>query len=192
MQTQLLSILAVLAVAAFAASATAATSVTVVAASGNTTTANAVITLETYVTADAGEMDDSVLGRITWTVGLIVPRVHDSTNGTQNALPGFQLGSLQCTTGNCLMIRQATLGAPVAINLSNFLITTQTYVVAGSAAPGSVIQFSWQTTPSSQRLDWFGQTSAPGVSITVVVPEPTTGALLAAGLLGLVAKRRRS
>jgi len=51
---------------------------------------------------------------------------------------------------------------------------------------------TWQTTPSTQRLDFFGVTNAPGYSITIV-PEPATTALLCVGLLRLaVATRRRA
>jgi hypothetical protein len=65
-------------------------------------------------------------------------------------------------------------------------------VIDPVTAPGTVVNFAWRTSPSAQRLDWFGLTNAPGVSITVATPEPTTASLLGLGLLGLsVASRRR-
>ena len=93
------------------------------------------ITLTVHVTANAGEIDNSVNGRITYPDQSIGP----DTTVTQNVLPG---GSWNASTGtlidacnptlhNCFAFSQVTfvLGMgtiPVAINVTDFLLATLT------------------------------------------------------------------
>jgi hypothetical protein len=99
-------------------------------------------------------------------------------------------GSLSCTTTRCYAFTQINAIGPTAINVTNFLLATNTFTIEPDELPGSVITFNWMSTPTTMRLDFFGLTNAPGVSITVI-PEPTTAALIGLGLCGLVAARRR-
>jgi hypothetical protein len=85
-----------------------------------------------------------------------------------------------------------------ADNLPGLLAT-----VTLRAATLGVVNVNWNTTSSTDYLDFFGLTNAPGTSFTVAgpcdgcpnpppLPEPATGALLALGLLALAAARSRS
>jgi len=147
------------------------------------------ITLTVRVTANGGEKDDAILGRINpppSILGLGVP--------VQTALPNpntggtWLPGSIACSTVVCTAFSQIAFDpnagvVPVPVNVTDFLIATLTFDVLLSAPPG-VFTFSWRTTPSTQRLDFFGVTNAPGYSVTII-PEPATAVLLCVGLLGL-------
>jgi hypothetical protein len=98
---------------------------------------------------------------------------------------------LTCTTTFCNAFSQVNAAGPIAVNVTDFLLATTTFTIDLATPVGSMINFTWNTSPSTSRLDWFGITNAPGVSITVV-PEPTTALLLGAGLLGLALARRRA
>ena len=64
-------------------------------------------------------------------------------------------------------------------------------VVTLTADAAGVANFSWLTNAGNESLNFFGLTNAAGTSV-LIVPEPTTAALLGMGLLGLaVAGRRR-
>lgn len=193
------TLIALMAVTFAAASANAA-SVVVESSSGNTiSTAGGVITLSVEVTVALSDgLDSSLFG------SLLYPSVLGSLvgqQGTQNAFvpvaPGvpFGLGALSCTTARCIMFSQiAGLQGAQAGNVTDFVIATQNVTVPALPA-GTVLTWNWQTTPSTQRLDFFGAVGAvPALSITVVpIPEPTTAALLGLGLMGLaVAGRRRA
>ena len=119
-------------------------------------------------------------------------------------MPARQTG-LSSGLSTCVAFNQihtevgGVYSVPVEAGLTNFPIATTHFFVDPTTPVGTVLQFTWRTTPTSSGLDWFGTTNAPGVSITVVpdaitsVPEPTSAALAGAGLLGLaVATRRRS
>jgi hypothetical protein len=178
----------------FAMGASAAVSVNLVAS--GSFLPGSVLTLDTFVTADAGETDNTVFGAILYNGSQVDGPLDPGPAGTQSqnllAGAGWIAGSLSCNTSRCLAFNQINSIAPTAINVSNFLISTNTFTIENDELPGTVITFNWQTTPSTQRLDFYGLTTAPGVSITVAaIPEPTTAALLGLGLIGLVAAGRR-
>jgi hypothetical protein len=193
------TLIALMAVTFAAASANAA-SVVVSSSSGSTISpAGGLITLSVAVTvAPADGLDGSLFGALTYpsVLGSLVGQ-----QGTQSAfvpvLPGtpFGLGALSCTTARCVMFSQvAGAQGPQAGNVAGFVIATQNVTVPALPA-GTVLNWNWQTTPSTQRLDFFGAVAdVPALSITVVpIPEPTTAALLGLGLVGLsVAGRRRA
>ena len=148
------------------------------------------IVLETYVTANAGELDNTIFGAIQFSDALVNS---NAAGNWQSPLFSSQ-GALTCTTAWCVAFSQVNPAGPIALNLTDTLIATTTFHVDPGNPPGTVINFRWRTTPSTQRLDWFGITNAPGHSVTVAaIPEPTTAALLGAGLLGIaLAVRRRT
>jgi len=148
------------------------------------------ITLRIYATADAGETDNTIFGAINFPDALVNTNV---AGNSQTPLFSSQ-GALTCTTAFCVAFSQVNPAGPIALNLTDTLIATTTFHVDPGNPPGTVINFRWRTTPSTQRLDWFGITNAPGHSVTVAaIPEPTTAALLGAGLLGIaLAVRRRT
>jgi hypothetical protein len=188
MKRTLISLLTAAVVAGFAISANAATSV-VLSSDSPTYLAGGTITLTATVTQNAAETDTTVFGAILYTASKV-----DVGTQTQFALPpsGWVLGALSCTTTRCVAFSQVHLAPALSVGVTNFVISTVTFTVELDELPGNTITFNWQTTPSTQRLDWFGITNAPGLTVTVI-PEPTTAALLGRGLFGLaVAGRRRA
>jgi hypothetical protein len=61
-------------------------------------------------------------------------------------------------------------------------------IVTLSAQAVGVVNVNWHTAADAVQLKFFGLTSAPGTSFTIV-PEPTTAGLLALGLIGLTGWR---
>ena len=198
MKRTLTSLVAVAFVAAIAVSASASTNVTLSVVGPTTVPAGSVIVLQAIVTSDGGELDNSVFGAVNTVSGQYTlvsggPQTNLSTVGA--AAPGWSSGALTCTTAFCVAFSQVNSNGAVAAGVTNLAIGSVTATLNGSLANGTVVNFNWRTTPSTQRLDWYGITSAPGTSVTIgtVVPEPTTAALIGFGLLGLAfAGRRRA
>lgn len=164
---------------AFAPSASATTIVNLVAS--GPFTPGSLITLQTFVTANGGETDQTVFGAIAYPDALVDA---NPAGNSQVELTNWAAGALLCNTSFCVAFNQVKFPNPVAVNVTGFLLATTTFLIDPGTAPGTTISFSWVTTPPSLGLDWFGLTSAPGASITVV-PEPTAVGLLGFGLLAL-------
>jgi hypothetical protein len=183
--------------AAFAGFASAANAASVVmTADKNFVGQGETITLHGVVTSSGAEADNTVFGAITYQDQFLNTNI---AGNSQVGLPGWatSLGALTCTTTRCISFSQSNVSGilPVPGGVTSFQISTTTFIVAPTTPMGTVLTFNWQTTPFTQRLDYFGVTNAPGVTVTVIgsIPEPTTAAMLGLGLFGLaLAGRRRS
>ena len=80
--------------------------------------------------------------------------------------------------------RPAIAAGDTATNLPGVLS-----IVTLSAQAAGVVNVNWHIANDLNQLDFFGLTSAPGTSFTIV-PEPHTATLLGLGLLGLAGWRR--
>jgi hypothetical protein len=198
MKRTLTSLVAVAFVAAVAVSASASTNVTLSVVGPTTVPAGAVITLQAIVTSDGGELDNTIFGAVNDPVGQATIAVGVPNNVSLStvglALPGWSAGSALCTTAFCTAFSQINSIGPTAAGVTNLVIGTLVATLNAGLANGTVVTFNWRTTPSTQRLDWYGITNAPGASVTIgVIPEPTTAALIGFGLFGLAfAGRRRA
>jgi hypothetical protein len=184
---------AALSVLALAAPARATVSVSLIGEGG--LLPGELVTLKTYVTSDGGERDDTIFGAIEYPDALVDPypagssQISLSTVGT--AAPGWSPGALICTTAFCVAFSQIDPDGAQTAGLTDALIATTTFLVTSEDPLPDFSSFRWRTAPSTQRLDFFGVTSAPGMYITIM-PEPATAEMLAFGLIALaVAKRRR-
>jgi len=150
------------------------------------------ITLTVQVTSNGGETDWTVFGAIEYGAQ-VLPGVR-----TQVSLPpgDWEFGALVCAPHLpwCAVMNTIRvinmMSAPIAIDATDYPVATATFIVDSQAPAGSVVQFNWRTSPSTQGLDFFGLTNAPGYSVTII-PEPATVALLGLGLLALALAGRR-
>ena len=143
------------------------------------------------VTGDSqGASDVFIYGRISFSNPAVAAPNIDPASSVQNPLvtPGavdWSLGGTICTSNACDMFSQVSPSYPAASFAGNLLTASVSFV---ATTPGST-NLSWITTGGS-ALDFFGLTSAPGSSLTVV-PEPSTAGLLGLGLLALALRSRR-
>ena len=178
----------------FASTADAATSISLVASGPFTPGSN--ITLKTFATSNGGETTTGVLGNLNYSNTVLTGNVSLNSQvslGTiGDALPGWALGGLICTTAFCTAFNQTKALPAGTAGITNTQIATTVFTINSAVAPGTVITLNWRTTPASQGLLWFGLSQSPGVSVTVVpIPEPTTAALLGLGIVGLAVSGRR-
>ena len=197
MKRTLTSLVAVAFVTALAISASASTNVSLSVVGPTTVPAGSVVILAAVVTSDGGELDNAVFGAVNTVSGQFTlasggPQVNLSTVGV--AAPGWSSGALTCTTAFCVAFSQVNSNGAAAAGVTNLAIGSVAATLSGALAPGTVVNFNWRTTPSTQRLDWYGITNAPGTSVTIAaIPEPTTAAMIGLGLFGLAfAGRRRA
>src|SRR5262249_40538090 len=145
--------------------------------------------LKTFATQNGSETDDTIFGAINYSDAAL------NANAAGNSqVPLFNtIGALTCTTAFCVAFSQVQSDAPKSLGITNMQIATTTFIVDPTTPNGTVLTFNWRTTPSTQRFDWFGLTTAPGTTVTVggVIPEPTTAALLGLGMVGLAVSGRR-
>jgi hypothetical protein len=99
--------------------------------------------------------------------------------GTLNAFDNGGTGSFSDAFNQAAGIIEVT-----ATNLPGTLST-----VTLLAKALGVVNVSWDSSGGPDTLGFFGLTSAPGTSFTIV-PEPSTGLLVIAGLLGLGLRNR--
>jgi hypothetical protein len=151
------------------------------------------ITLTVHVTSNGGETDWTVFGAIEYGT-----QVAPGTRTQVSLPPGdWTLGAQTCAPNVrwCAVMNQIhvtnTMMDPIAIDATDFFVATANFIVDSQAVPGSVLQFNWRTSPSTQAFDFFGLTNAPAYSVTII-PEPAPGALLGMGVVVLaLASRRR-
>jgi len=93
-----------------------------------------------------------------------------------------------CALIDMIHVNPMTLaGAPVGVDPA---LEPFTYaVLTGTAGAPGVYHFDFATTPFTQRIDFFGLTSAPGITLTIggakaaATPEPGAALLFAAGIV---------
>lgn len=187
------TLLATLALLLPVASNAASVSLLYVDATGGHAYPGSTITLEVRVTANAGEMDNAVFGALNYSDSLVDSRV---ALNEQFALPGggWSLGAAACTTAFCTAFSQVRQEGAIAVDVTDFVIARVRFTI-DPTSPIALYNFTWRTSPTTQRLDFFGVTNAPGIGIfsdQPPVPEPATAALLALGLAGLAFAARSS
>ncbi|HVN38457.1 MAG TPA: PEP-CTERM sorting domain-containing protein [Myxococcota bacterium] len=195
MKRTLISLMTVAFVASAAGSATAAVSLSITSPDAdNQYLPGETITLQVIGQADGGETGNTVVGSILYSNTLFTSPTTSQVD-LDGAGTNWGPGAISCNAARCQAFNQITPPGPaLAGNVAaGTVISTLTFMVATSATPQS-FTFNWQTTPSTQRVIWFGidPLTLPGYTIQIVaVPEPTTVAMLGLGLFGLAFAGRR-
>jgi hypothetical protein len=179
-----------LAVTALASAASAAT--LTVTADKLTYTVGETITLSIYGDAE-GATSNAIYGRLQFDGAF----VNNNTN-TQKLIGGGWvkggLGSGDDGAGGAIDYAEAF--NQVNLDGGTQTATNPISTITLIATAIGIVYVNWNTnTGSGFELTYFGLTNAPGtvfcIAETCPVPEPTTGALLALGLIALAARRRR-
>jgi hypothetical protein len=141
------------------------------------------ITLSVFGDAE-GAQASSIFGRLLFASGLAT-----FVDSSQEPLTSFS-GVLTWTTGNLTGgagFADAFLQV-ISVNPHPVDGPLTAIVTLSASAPGS-LDYAWQTS-GQEQLDFFGLTTAPGGSVTIV-PEPASALLVALGL-GVISAVRRS
>jgi hypothetical protein len=123
------------------------------------------------------------------------PPSPDGVPWIQGGLGCFPDGR-RCALINMIHVNPTTFeGAPVGVDpaLEPF---TYAVLTATAGLPG-VYSFDFVTSPFTQRVDFFGLTSAPGITLTIggpgaAIPEPGAALLFAAGVACVRLRLRRA
>ncbi|HVN38456.1 MAG TPA: PEP-CTERM sorting domain-containing protein [Myxococcota bacterium] len=195
MKRTLFSLMTTAVVAFAAASANAAVSLSITSPDeSNNYTPGSVITLQVKGQADGGETANTIVGSILYSNTLFTSPTTSQVD-LDGAGTNWGPGVISCNTTRCQAFNQITPPGPALPGniAAGTIISQLSFTVASTATPQS-FTFNWQTTPSTQRVNFFGLNplTLPGYTINIVaVPEPTTMAMLGLGLFGLALAGRR-
>lgn len=96
-----------------------------------------------------------------------------------------------CAAGSCIAVNQGNPGliSPLAVDPFSGGVST---LQLEALAPGLSILRINEDLQSGNAAEWFGAGGFDSIEINVVVPEPSTGAVLGFGLCWIAAGRRRA